>query len=187
MKVLAICGSMRAGSSTGRAVQIVLEAAQAAGAEVDFLSLSALDLPFCDGRKDEETYGGDAAAFRSRVLAADAILVGSPEYHGSMTGSLKNALDLLGPQYMRGKMVGLLATARGDAGAMNTLNHLRHVCRWMEAWVLPNQVSVPTSQDAFGPGGEVLRPGLEEELLQLGAELVRYAGLLAGNGASRSK
>jgi len=185
MKVLAICGSMRAGSSTGHAMRVVLQAAREAGAEVDSLNLSQLDLPFCDGRDDEESYRGDASAFRARVMAADAILVGSPEYHGSMTGSLKNALDLLGPEHMRGKMVGLLASARGEAGAMNTLNHLRHVCRWMEAWVLPNQVSIPTAQEAFGPDGSVLRPGLQDELRRLGAELIRYAGLLAGNGHTR--
>ncbi len=182
MKVLAICGSMREGSSTGRAIDVILAAAKAAGAsEVEKLSLRELGLPMCDGRPEGEPYGPEVEDFRARVRAADAIVVGSPEYHGSLTGALKNALDLLGPEYMRGKMVGLLATASGEAGAMNTLNHLRHICRWMEAWVLPYQVSIPTASSAFGPDGEVLRPGLTEELERLGSELVRYAGLLAGS------
>lgn len=181
MKVLAICGSMRESSSTARAMKTILEAAAEAGAdEIEVLTVRELDLPFCDGRGDDKPYGEAVQQYRARVVAADAILVGSPEYHGSLTGSLKNALDLLGPEYLRGKMVGLVATARGEAGAMNTLNHLRHVCRWMEAWVLPNQVSVPKSQEAFGPDGQIRREGLEEELRTLGAELVRYAGLLAG-------
>ncbi len=183
MKVLSICGSLRPSSSTERALLVALEAARAAGAEVESLVLRDLDLPFCDGRSDEESYGGDAQRFRRLVGEADALLVGSPEYHGSLSGPLKNALDLLGPVELRGKMVGLLATAKGEAGAMNTLNHLRHIFRWMEAWVLPTQVSIPRAQDAFAPDGRVLRAGLQTELDSLGSEVVRYAGLLAGSAA----
>ncbi len=183
MKVLSICGSLRPLSSTERALSVALAAAQAAGAQGEPLLLRELDLPFCDGRQDEDSYGGDAVRFRRLVAEADALLVGSPEYHGSLSGPLKNALDLIGPDELRGKMVGLLATANGEAGAMNTLNHLRHIFRWMEAWVLPNQVSIPKAQEAFDASGNVLRAGLGTELDALGTEVVRYAGLLAGSAA----
>lgn len=183
MKVLALCGSLRPYSSTERALTHALSAAAAAGATTELLLLRELTLPFCDGREDPESYGADAARFRAAVIGADALLVGSPEYHGSLSGPLKNALDLLRPDELKGKMVGLLATARGEAGAMNTLNHLRHIFRWMEAWVLPNQVSIPRAQEAFSPEGQVLRPGLGAELNALGAEVVRYASLLAGSPA----
>lgn len=180
MKVLSLCGSLRPHSTTERALELALAGARAAGASAEMLALRELTLPFCDGREDASTYGGDAARFRTLVTEADALLVGSPEYHGSLSGPLKNALDLLGPDELKGKMVGLLATARGEAGAMNTLNHLRHIFRWMDAWVLPTQVSIPKAQEAFSRQGEVLRPGLATELQTLGAEVVRYAGLLAG-------
>lgn len=183
MKVLSICGSLRPHSSTERALSLALDAARASGATTELLSLRSLQLPFCDGRDDEDSYGGDTARFRAMVAGADALLVGSPEYHGSLSGPLKNALDLLGPDELRGKMVGLLATAYGEAGAMNTLNHLRHIFRWMEAWVLPTQVSIPKAQEAFSATGEVLRPGLANELSALGSEVVRYADLLAGSSA----
>ena len=177
MNVLSICGSLRPDSSTRRALDLARHAATTAGAEAHHVDLGALDLPFCDGRADEATYGGDAPGWQARVQAADLLLIGSPEYHGSMTGALKNALDLLGPDALRGKLVGLVATARGDAGAMNTLNHLRHVCRWMNAWVLPHQVSIPRAGDAFDAAGGP-RPGLAEDLQKLGAELARFGGLL---------
>ena len=182
MKVISLCGSLRAGSTTEHALSVALSAAAAAGADVEAVVLRDLDLPWCDGRSDEASYGGDAARLRALVDGADALLIGSPEYHGSLTGALKNTLDLLGPDQLRDKMVGLLATARGEAGAMNTLNHLRHVCRWMQAWVLPNQVSIPRAQEAFAADGSVARDGLERELQALGTELVRYASLLRGSG-----
>jgi NAD(P)H-dependent FMN reductase len=179
MKVITLCGSLRPDSTTHFALALAAAGARAAGAEVDALDLRDFDLPFCDGRSDEASYGGDTAAFKARVAAADALLVGSPEYHGSLSGALKNALDLLGPQHLRGKLIGLLATARGPAGAVNTLNHLRHISRWVEAWVLPTQVSIPEAQEAFDDAGVAVREGLDVELRQLGSELVRFGTLLS--------
>lgn len=180
MLVVAVSGSLRAQSTTSRALERALDGARQAGADVRSVKLDTLGLPWCDGRPEGASYGPVVDAWRATMSAADAIVLGSPEYHGSMSGVLKNALDLLDKEHMQGKMIGLVATAHGDAGAMNTLNHLRHVCRWVDAWVLPSQVSIPRAQDAFGPDGAVLRDGLQAELVGLGAELVRYARLLRG-------
>jgi FMN reductase len=180
MKIVAIVGSLRESSTTRHALRLATVGAERAGATVEWLELRELDLPLCDGRRDNASYGPGVRRMLEAVQGADALLVGSPEYHGSMTGVLKNALDLLGEEPVRGKLVGLLAVARGDAGAMNTLNHLRHVFRWMGAWVLPTQVSVPRAKEAFGADGEPTRGDLGDELGRLGAETVRYAGLLAG-------
>lgn len=182
MKVLVIVGSLRETSQTRNALAVAARAALEAGAEIVHVDLRRLALPICDGRDDESTYGADVAWLRDQVVSASALLVGSPEYHGSYPGALKNAIDLVGEDPIRGKMVGLCAVGRGEAGAMNTLNHLRHVFRWMGAWVLPTQVSVPRAQEAFDASGQPVRPGLERELEVLGAEVVRYARLLAGNG-----
>jgi FMN reductase len=176
MRVIALCGSLRPDSSTRSALALALNAARDAGADVGWVELAGL--PWCDGRP-VEAYGAEVAAFRAQVTAADALLLGSPEYHGSFTGVLKNAVDLCGPEDLRGKLFGLVATARGDAGAMNTLNHLRQVSRWVGAWVLPAQVSIPRAGEAFGADGAARREGLDEELGRLGAELVRYGRLLA--------
>lgn len=180
MHVITLCGSLRSASTTQRALDLALAGATNAGATGQVLSLRDFDLPWCDGRPDEASYGGDVERLRALVRDADAVLVGSPEYHGSLTGALKNAFDLLGPNEIDGKLMGLVAVARGEAGAMNTLNHLRHIARWMNAWVLPHQVSIPKAEEAFGPAGDVIRPGLEAELRGLGSELVRYGALLRG-------
>lgn len=178
MRVLALSGSLRPASTTRHALAVALSAAERAGAEVDWVDIATL--PWCDGRA-QDAYGPEVAAFRAQVAGADALLLGSPEYHGSFTGVLKNAIDLCGPDDLRGKLIGLVATARGDAGAMNTLNHLRQVSRWVGAWVLPAQVSVPRAGDAFDASGAATREGLAPELERLGQELVRYGRLLAAD------
>ena len=180
MNILSICGSIRPDSTTARALALASDAAASAGAEVRIIDLGGLSLPYCDGRDDERSYPGDALKFMDAVDWADGLLIGSPNYHGSLTGVLKNALDLLGPDAIRDKLVGLLATARGEAGAMNTLNHTRHICRWMNGWVIPAEVSIPRAQDAFSEDGTVAMPGLERDLHALGTELVRYAKLIRG-------
>lgn len=176
MRVLAISGSLRDQSSTRKALAVALDAAAKAGAEIGWVDLAGL--PWCDGRAADQ-YGDEVKAFRAQLRGADALLIGSPEYHGSFTGVLKNALDLLEGDDLRGKLIALVATARGDAGAMNTLNHLRQVARWVGAWVMPAQVSVPRANDAFGADGAATREGLDDELRKLGAEVVRYGKLLA--------
>ena len=175
MKVFSISGSLRQDSSTAKALDIALLAAERAGATVQVVNLLELDLPFCDGRKDELTYGGDVVRFGEMVAQADGLIIGSPNYHGSITGVLKNALDLLGPDAIRDKLVGLVATARGEAGAMNTLNHMRHVCRWMNGWVIPAEVSIPRAHELLD---EEVDPHLRLQLESLGKELVRYSTLL---------
>ena len=180
MKILTIVGSLRPDSTTGLALGVASRAAEAAGAEVQTVELCTLSLPFCDGRADELSYGGDVTRFIEAVREADGLLIGSPNYHGSLSGVLKNALDLLGPEAVRDKLVGLVATARGEAGAMNTLNHLRHICRWMNGWVIPAEVSIPRAQESFDADGAVTVDGLEAQLATLGEELVRYAKLMGG-------
>ncbi|MFH1467944.1 MAG: NAD(P)H-dependent oxidoreductase [Pseudomonadota bacterium] len=187
MNVVAIVGSLREISTSRYALRCAALGATRAGAQVDWLDLRDYHLPLCDGRAEQASYGPDFQRMRALVLQADALLVGSPEYHGSMSGALKNALDLLGEEPIRGKLVGLCAVARGDAGAMNTLNHLRHVLRWMGAWVLPTQVSVPRAREAFDAMGDPIRPGLGTELELLGAETIRYAGLLASGAGADTK
>ncbi len=179
MRVLALSGSLRPSSTTRSALALALEAAASAGAEVSWAEITAL--PWCDGR-DATAYGPAVDNFRAAVARADAVIIGSPEYHGSFTGVLKNALDMLTPDELRGKLVALVATARGDAGAMNTLNHLRQVSRWVGAWVLPAQVSIPRASDAFDADGRVVRDTLAAELRALGEETVRYGRLLAAGG-----
>jgi len=174
MRVVALCGSLRVPSVTREALSNALAGAAAAGADTGFVAIDRL--PWCDGR--DGPYGPEVEAFHAQLRAADAILLGSPEYHGSASGVLKNALDLVNPEDLRGKLVGLVACARGDAGAMSTLNQLRQVARWVDAWVLPTQVSIPNAGQAYADPAR--RDALEVELRGMGAELVRYALLLRG-------
>lgn len=139
-----------------------------------------MQIPFCDERKDESTYPADVDRLRRAVGTAHGILLGSPEYHGSISGVLKNAMDLLSIDDFEGKMVGLVGVAGGSQGATGTLAHMRTICRHLHAWVVPWQVSISRAKDAFRPDGHLANPEHEERLLEVGREVAHFARLHFG-------
>jgi len=174
--IVAITGSQRAGSHTATAVERTLARAREAGATTDSVDLASLDLPLFD---PDDPDAGDAESLRRRVRAADAVLLGTPMYHGSFSSPLKTALDYCGFDEFEGTTVGLVAVA-GGAFPTPALEHLRSVCRALDAWVLPTQVAVPNSHAQFEDGAFV-DADLQERVETLGAELVRYAGVGSGD------
>lgn len=174
--IAAICGSMRGDQSYTRlALEIALAAARDAGATVDLIDLAAFDLPLCSSPQDRDD-NPQTVELKRRVGAAQGILLGSPEYHNSFSGVLKNALDLMGGDEFRGKVFGLLGVAGGAAGAVNTLGHLRVVVRGVGGWSLPVQISIPNVRHAFRDG-QMTDRALEDRVRLLGRELVRFARL----------
>ena len=118
---------------------------------------------------------GDAVELRRRLRTADAVLLGTPMYHGSFSSPLKTVLVYSGAEEFEGTTVGLLVVA-GGGFPTPALDHLRSVCRTLDAWVLPNQVAVPNSHSQFADG-ELRDSDVRERVETLGAELVRYAGV----------
>ena len=170
--VLALVGSLREKSYTRLATAHALRGAEAAGATTELLDLREYDLPPLNPDADEQ---GDSATVIDRVNAADAVILGSPMYHGSYSGVLKNALDYCGFDEFEGKTVGLLAVS-GGAFPVTTLEHLRSVCRALNAWVLPHQAAVPKAHSAF-EDGEFVDSDTADRVATLGERVVRYADI----------
>ena len=168
--VAGLVGSLRDGSYTRVAVRHALEAAGDRGASTDLVDLRDLDLPVYDADHDD---AGDAGALRERVRAADSIVLGTPMYHGSYASPLKVALDYCGFDEFRGKTVGLLAVS-GGGFPLPALEHLRSVCRSLDAWVVPYQAAVPNVRSRVEDGA-VVDPDAAERLATLGDRVVRYA------------
>ncbi|GAA0362835.1 NADPH-dependent FMN reductase [Bacillus horti] len=175
MKVLAITGSMKVESRTKKATEIVIQACkEAAGDEItiEHLHLATFPLPLFDGRSDISTYPENVHTLLKKVEEADGLILASPEYHGSLTGALKNALDFVGGRSMEGKIVAILATL-GGAVATNTVNTLNQICRNLHAFPLPLNPSVPRSYEAYNADGSLKDEKIHERLEALGQLLVR--------------
>ncbi|MFW6448274.1 MAG: NADPH-dependent FMN reductase [Halobacteriota archaeon] len=171
-RVIAVCGSLRDDSRTRIALEVALDEAEATGAAVHLLDLRTYDLPPY-GRVTPTGRAGDVPALRETIDEADAIILGTPIYHGSYASPLKTALDYCKRDHIRGSTVGLLATAGGRFPTKG-LEHLRNVSRHLNAWVLPTEVAIPNASDVIGDEG-ITDPTYERRVRELGRDVARYA------------
>lgn len=176
IRVVAINGSLRPGSHTRQALQIALKGAQEVGAETHLIDLADYQLPLCDG-KEEGHWPADVARLRAEVKGAQGVILGTPEYHGSFSGVLKNALDLMGFKEFEGKMIGLVGVSGGRMGALEALASLRVIGRALHAWVIPDQAAIPEAHRVFDAAGQIKNPALEGRLLTVGRQVARFAFL----------
>jgi len=169
-RVAALCGSLRDESYTRIGLEHALAAARERGASTTLVDLREYDLPVYDPDADA---AGDAERLRRETRRADSILLGSPMYHGSYSAPLKNALDYCGFDEFEGTTVGLLGVSGGKF-PVTTLEHLRSVCRALNAWVLPHQAAIPSSRSQF-EGGEFVSDDVADRVAVLGERAVEYA------------
>jgi NAD(P)H-dependent FMN reductase len=177
ISVAGLCGSLRPASYTLMAVRIALRGAQEVGAQTQLIDLKGYHLLFCDGKEDESAYPEDLFKLRREVSQAQGIILGTPEYHGSFSGVLKNALDLMGFDEIEGKMIGLVGVSGGALGAVDALNSLRTVGRALHAWVVPEQASIPEAWKVFDESGNLKDSAMEERLKEVGRQVARFAFL----------
>ena len=176
VRIVGVCGSLSAASSTKTAVALALRGASPHAVSTGLIELRDYQLPFC-GQMPEDEYPPDVSRLRQELRDAHGIILGTPEYHGSLSGTLKNMLDLMGGAEFEGKIVGLVAVAGGHGGATNSLNTMRMIGRNLHSWVLPQEVSIADSAQAFNADGSATDPAIEKRLLNIGAQVVRLASL----------
>lgn len=177
IKVIAISGSLREKGQTNQALKIALEGAAELGADTNLIRLNDYNLPFCAGKDHEMEITEGVIRLREEVKAVHGVLIGTPEYHGSFSGVLKNALDFMSFDQFSGKLVGLIGVAGGSLGAINALNSLRTIGRSLHAWVVPEQASIPNSSQAFDNAGKPVDAKIELRLKSVGRQVARFAYL----------
>ena len=137
-----------------------------------------MQLPFCNGEDDYSDYP-DVERLRGAVKQADGLILATPEYHGSVSGVLKNALDLMSFEQLDGKVTGLISVLGGQPNS-NALNDLRVIMRWVHAWVIPEQIAIGQAWKAFSPDGKLLDEKLSQRFDQFAQSLVENTRKLHG-------
>lgn len=153
VKIVGIGGSLRTDSYSMQALRLAMQRAESLGAEVQILDLKELNLPFCDGGSNYPDYP-DVEVMREAVTAADGLIIATPEYHGSVSGVIKNALDLMSFDHLDGKVTGMISVLGGQSNS-NALNDLRVIMRWVHAWVIPEQIAIGQAWQAFDKEGKL--------------------------------
>lgn len=134
--VVAIVGSATPPGRLRLAVAETLERAGAAGAEVDLIDLGERTIAAADGRPPAELTD-DTAAVLETIDDADAVLLATPVYRGSMTGVLKNLLDHVPVEALERKPVAIVAMGASQHHYLGAERHLRDILSFFGADVLP--------------------------------------------------
>lgn len=178
VKIVGIAGSLRPDSYSQLALQVAAQKTRSLGAEVEILDLRQMQLPFCDGNKEYPQYP-DVQRLQTAFSQADGMILVSPEYHGSISGVLKNTLDLMSFDQLSGKVAGFISILGGQ-GNSNALNEMRIVLRWVHAWAIPEQVAIGQAWQAFSSEGKLTDDKLSQRLDQFASSLVENTQKLRG-------
>ena len=170
VKIVGITGSLRDGSYAAQALQQAITRVEALGVAVEILDLREMNLPFCNGGDEYPDYP-DVAILRETVKAADGLILATPEYHGSVSGVLKNALDLMSFEHLSGKVTGLISVLGGQSNS-NALNDLRVIIRWVHGWVIPEQIAIGQAWQAFDEQGKLLDEKISQRFDRFAQSLV---------------
>ena len=177
MHILGLCGSLRDGSLNLR----LLEAAGRSLTDDVSLELSSLvaTLPLFDEDLEAEPLPDCVQRFHVAIRNAGAILVASPEYNGSLTGPLKNALDWasrpVGDAVLRGKPLAVIGASPSRFGAAWAQAETRRIADRIGAQVIPLDLPVARAKDAFTVAGDLRDPDLARRLQRLMTSLVDLA------------
>ena len=172
IRIAVLCGSVRPGNYTRMAVDVVTASlSEHPDVSVDLVDPSELDLP----PPGLEAASDSVSELQEVVGGATAVILATPEYHGSFSSVMKLIIENLGfPSVLAGKPVALLGVAGGSIGAIKSLEQLRGVCSHVGAIVLPGPVSIAHVRSVFNEDGECLDAGVEGRLHGLSENLLAY-------------
>ncbi|MDQ1232214.1 NADPH-dependent FMN reductase [Sphingomonas sp. SORGH_AS_0879] len=180
--VVGIGGTIGSVSSTERALRIAMTAAADEGFRTHVFGGEDLArLPLYNPRAVERTEA--ERIFVETVRQASAIIIASPGYHGSISGLVKNALDLLEETakddrpYLADLPVGLIATAYGWQATGSTIAALRSIVHALRGWPTPFAAAVNTQQTRFDEAGKISDATVEGQLRLVGQQVARFAPL----------
>ncbi|MEO9321358.1 MAG: NAD(P)H-dependent oxidoreductase [Nitrososphaera sp.] len=177
IRVLGVSSSMRARSYSKQALEIVLEHARKAGAEAHLLDLRQAAVPIYV--PDVSEYNSkDLDAVTLEVERADAFVLATPDYHGSMSGAMKNFLDHYWHEFA-GKLFGYVVASHEKG--LTVMDHMRTAVRQCYGWSMPYGVSLNSEQD-FANGSP--NEKLAKRLGMLGRDLTVYGKVLRSQFAA---
>ena len=174
-------GTTRAHSSSERLVATVLAEIEALGGQtVLFGGEKLAALPHYAPEHPQRTAG--QAEFIEAIRRADGIVIGSPSYHGGISGLVKNAIDLVADLqkdrrvFFDGRPVGLIVAAGGWQGAGATLSAMRDMVHALRGWPTPMGVAVNSGgQLIFDADGNVIDAGTREAISTQAAHIFAFA------------
>ena len=189
ISIAVVVGSTREGSFNRALGELAAASLEAQGASVTRVDLAGFDLPLYSAALEASDFPPDALKLKTLFAAQDGLLFVSPEYNGSLSPLLKNAIDwasrptgeegLVALTAYRGKAAAIMSASISPFGGLRGLMHLRQILSTIQMLVIPEQVLVPNAHAAFAEDGSLKEP-LPASLVEMtAARLVAVAKALS--------
>jgi FMN reductase len=167
--VVGLGGTLRSNSSTERALRHCLAAVEQQGGRTKLYCGADIELPMYNPHDPARTR--EAIQLIEALREADAVIVGSPGYHGGVSGLVKNALDYIEDN----KPWGCISCAYGWQAAVGTLNQLRGIGHALRAWPTPLGVAINSADQIWNEAGELADATVMSQLDLLASQLLTFA------------
>src|SRR6266496_2372353 len=172
LPVMAVVGSLNPTSVTRAVILEITERLRAAGSVVDVLDFEKEPLALFN---PDTAYGAPGfETLQARVERADAYVLGTPDYHGSISSAMKNFLDHFWREFA-GKLFATVVVSHEKG--LTATDQLRTVARQCYAWTLPYGVSCIDREDV--KDGKVVSSSLQQRLEMFVRDVRVYGTLLA--------
>jgi FMN reductase len=177
--VVGLGGTLRAGSSSERALRDCLGAVERQGGRTKLYAGPDIDLPMYAPHNLDRT--PKAAELVGALRDADAVIVASAGYHGALSGLVKNALDYIedlreDPRvYLDNTPWGCITCAYGWQAAVGTLGQLRVIGHALRAWPTPLGVPINSADPVWDESGELTDTTVRDQLDMLASQVLRFA------------
>lgn len=185
IRVGVLWGSLRKDSMNKKLAKFVAsKLSELDGIEIDEINLAELDLPMYN--EDISPMPASVHTLRDQMIACDALIVTSPEYNGSISGALKNAIDWASvgrdgdaPRAcFQGKVVGMLASSPGGLGGLRGMRHVRQILTQLHSVVVPAEYALGAGHEAFDENGNMKDDTKAELAMQVAYDMVRVCRAL---------
>jgi len=154
-------------------VRIAKEAVVAAGGDVQVLNLHELELPVMDSSDTSQAELPAVIQLRQAATWAEGFILTTPEYHGNMSGALKNWFDFLYTE-LAGKFAGVLACTGGGGGDMS-ITAVKRSFNWCHGFTLPFHAAARARDFKLGT---LENRSIHERIERIAHDVVRYAPLI---------
>jgi FMN reductase len=177
VSVLAVVGSLHRDSVTRAVIADAARRLRESGCVVDVLDLA--NEPLAIYNPDTSSDAPEFPALQARVEQADVLLLGTPDYHGGISGVMKNFLDHFWYEFA-GKLF-VTVVASHEKG-LTVTDQLRTVARQCYAWSLPYGVAFTENVDV--KDGQIVSDALKKRLAMLARDAQVYGAVLASQRQS---
>jgi len=169
-KILGVGSSMRDNSFSTATLKIGLDMAKKLGIETRLLDLHKTQIPMFYSQKVETD---EIKQVKEAVKWADAFILATPDYHGSMSGGMKNFLDYFWSEFA-GKLFGYICASHEKG--LTAMDQMRTAVRQCYGWSMPYGVSINGEEDF--ENGKIQNPQLQARLNMLSRDLAIYGELI---------